>query len=40
MEIFKTHLDEYLCDLLWANCFRRGLGLDDLLRSLPNPVIL
>ena len=37
MEIFKTWLDAYLCDLLQGACFSRGVGLDDLLRSLPTP---
>ena len=27
MEIFKTHLDPYLCNL-WKTCFRGGVGLD------------
>jgi len=34
MEIFKTRLDVYLCDLWLGTCFSRGVGLDDLLRSL------
>lgn len=25
VEIFKTCLDAYLCDLLWVTCFSRGL---------------
>jgi len=40
MEIFKTHLDAYLYDLLCRTCLSRGVGLDDLLRSLPAPAIL
>ena len=27
MEIFKTHPDKYLCDLLWGTYFFRGLDL-------------
>ena len=27
MEIFKTYLDAYLCDLLQGTCFSRGLAL-------------
>jgi len=27
LEIFKTHLDTFLCDLLWGTCFSRGLSL-------------
>jgi len=40
VEIFKTHLDTYRCDLLQGICFSRGVGLNDLLRSLPTSVIL
>ena len=40
LEIFKTHLDAYLCDLVQGTCFGRGVGLDDLWRSLPTPTIL
>ena len=40
VEIFKTWLDAYLCNLLWGTCFSRGVGLSDLLRSLPTPVFL
>ena len=25
LEIFKTCLDAYLCDLVWGSCFGRGL---------------
>lgn len=27
MEIFKTHLFAYLCDLLQSTCFSRGLNM-------------
>ena len=40
MEIFKTRLDTYLCDLLYGTCFGRQFGLVDLLKSLPTPAIL
>ena len=30
LEIFKSCLDAYLCDLVWGTCFGRGVGLDDL----------
>ena len=40
MEIVKTCLDAYLCSLLEGTCFSRGVGLNDLLRSFPTPVIL
>ena len=40
VEIFKTHLDTYRCDLLQGICFSRGVGLNDLLRSLPTPALL
>ena len=40
MEIFKTHPDVYLCDLLQSTCFIRGVELDDLLRFLPTHAIL
>ena len=40
LEIPKTCLDTYLCDLLWGTCFSRRVGLVDLLRSLQNPRIL
>lgn len=32
--------DAYLCDLMQATCFSRGIGLNILLRSLPTPAIL
>ena len=38
-KIIKTHLDAYLYDLLCRTCLSRGVGLDDLLRSLPAPAI-
>ena len=40
MEILKTCLDAYLCNLLWGTCFGRGVGLHELLRSLPTPAVL
>jgi len=40
MEIVKTCLDAYLCSILEGTCFSRGVGLNDLLRSFPTPVIL
>jgi len=40
VEIFKTRLDVYLCDLLEGTCFSREVGLNDLLRSLLVHVIL
>jgi len=40
LEIFKTHLDEVLCSLLWVTLLRQGVGLDDPQRSLPTPNIL
>ena len=40
MEIFKTRLEANLCDLLWGTGFSREVGLNDLLRPLPTPVIL
>jgi len=40
MEIFKTHLNTYLCPLLHGTCFTKGVGLDDLLRSFTTPAIL
>ena len=27
LEIFKTHLDAYLCDLLYGTCLSWGFGL-------------
>jgi len=38
LEIFKTCLDTFLCNLLQGTCFSRVVGL-DLQRSLPTPVI-
>ena len=40
IEIFKIHLNAYLCDLLQVACFSRGVELSDLLRSLPTHTIL
>jgi len=40
MEIFKTHMDTLLCDVLEGACFGRGVGLGDLLRYFQPPVIL
>ena len=40
LEIFRTLLDTYLCDLVYGTCFDRGVGLNDLWRSLPTPTIL
>jgi len=40
MEIFKTHMDTLLCDVLKGACFGRGVGLGDLLRYFQPPVIL
>ena len=40
LEIFKAHLDAYLSNLLQGTCFGRGIGPDDLSRSLPTPAIL
>ena len=40
LEIFKTHLATYLCDLLQGTCFSRGVGLRDLQRSFSTPAIL
>ena len=34
LEIFSSHLDAFLCNLLWGICFSRGVGL-DLQKSLP-----
>jgi len=40
METFKACLYAYLCDLFWGTCSGRGVGLNDLLRSLPTYAIL
>jgi len=40
LEIFQAHLDAYLGNLLQGTCFGRGVGPNDLLRSLPTPTIL
>ncbi|PKU31964.1 hypothetical protein llap_17732 [Limosa lapponica baueri] len=37
LETFKTHLDTFLCNLLWVDLLWQGTGLDDLQRSLPTP---
>lgn len=29
LEVFKTQLVAFLCDLLQRTCFRRGIGLND-----------
>ena len=39
MEIFKTHLNTYLCALLQVPALQ-GVGLEGLLRSLPTPGVL
>ena len=39
MEIFKTYLDVFLCNIFQGTCFR-VVELDDLQRSLPTPTIL
>lgn len=35
LELFKSHLDIFLCKLLWGSYFRRRVELDDLQRSIP-----
>ena len=40
VKIFKPHLDADLYHLLYGACLSKGLGLNDLLRSLLTPVIL
>ena len=40
LEVFKTCLDAYLCNLLQGTCFSRKVGFDDLLRFLPTSLIL
>lgn len=39
LEIFKTRLDAFLCNLLQGTCFSNGFGL-DLQRPLPTPTVL
>lgn len=39
VEISKTHLDAYLCDLLYNSCLSHEVGL-DVLKSLPTPTVL
>jgi len=40
LEIFKTHLENVLCSLLWVTLLRQRVGLGDPQRSLPTPNIL
>lgn len=40
LNIFKSHLDTYLCNLLYGTCLSSGVELDDPQRSLPTPEIL
>lgn len=40
LELLKTHLDVFLCSLLWGTCCSREAGLGDPQRSLPTPPIL
>ena len=40
LEIFKAHLDEVLCSLLWVTLLGQGVGLGDPQRSLPTLTIL
>ena len=40
LDICQTHLDTTLCDPLWGICVSWGVGLNDLLRSLPTPAML
>ena len=40
LEIFKAHLDEVLCSLLWVTLLRQEFGLGDPQRSLPTPAML
>jgi len=40
LQILKTHLDDFMCDMLWGTSISREVGLSDLQRSLPTPVIL
>ena len=30
LEMFKTCLDAYLCNMVWGVCFGRGVSLNDL----------
>ena len=40
LEMFRTHLDEVLCSLLWVTLLGQGVGLGDPQRALPTPKIL
>ncbi|PKU43397.1 hypothetical protein llap_6303 [Limosa lapponica baueri] len=40
LEVFKSRLDVLLSSLLWVDLLWQGVGLDDLQKSLPTPVIL
>jgi len=40
LEIFKTRLDAFLCNLLWGACFGRGVELDYLQLPLQTPMVL
>jgi len=40
LEIYKTHPNAFMHNLLKGSCLSRGVGLDDLQRSLPTPMIL
>ena len=40
LEVLKTHLDAILCNVLGVILLGRGVGLDDLQRSLPTSAIL
>lgn len=40
LEIFKLHLDTILCNMFWVTLLGRGLGPDDLQRSLATSAVL
>ena len=40
LKILKTHLDSFLCNLLWGTCLSREVGLNGLQRFLPTCMIL
>ena len=40
LEIFQTHLDKVLCNLLWVTLLGQGVGLGDPQKSLPTPTTL
>lgn len=40
LEIFKTLLYTFLCNLLWETCFGSRVGLNDFQRSFSTPMIL